>query len=466
MGAEPIPLDFGTQSDPGRYGPETGPHHINAYVEKTEEGQPPYPIYATPGLDLFSTITNGGKTRGMAVVDDSTLLVLSGNVLATVNTGGTATSVGTITGNKNVFMARNANDDTEVAIVNDGQWYIYNNGSLGTVNPDTDLPAPNSCFFLDQRIIYTISDGRFFWSAIDDADDIDSLAFSTAEGAPDGLVRGFGHKLDGWLYGKETTEIWRATSNSDQPFLRQFFIPIGCSAPHSVAALDDIICWVGHDDIPYVAAGYTPQPLVHGGVCRDIKNTANKTDIIGFGYYEGGYAFWELSGPTWTWVYNLATARWFEKTSYDLTKSRGQFGIRFANSTIVGDYNTNVLYKMNASTFDENGAHLVFKVRSPAMHAYPNRISVDQLHLDMITGVGNADDTDPQVMLKWSDNGGRTFAGPISKDLGAAGDYTNRIVFNNLGTTGRQGRIWEVSVSSPVVRGMRYAAIYGDKVGT
>src|SRR3990167_5254076 len=469
MGAEPIPISFGTQSDPSRYGPETGPRHINAYVEKTEEGEPPLPIYCTPGLDLFSTITDGGKCRGMEVVNDTTLLVLSGNTLVTVDAGGSETSVGTITGNKNAFMARNADSITQVAIVMDGSPFVYSNGTLTAIS-DADLPNPNSVFFLDQRVIYTISDGRFFWSAIDDVTSIGALDFATAEGAPDGLVRGFGHKSDGWLFGKTTTEIWRSTANADQPFLRAFFIPIGCSAPHSVAVVDDVICCVAQNDIPYIAQGYSPQPLIHGGVCRDIRDTVDKTDITGYGYFEGGYGFWELSGPDWTWIYNLATERWFEGKSYDLDRSRRQFGIRFDNSTIVGDYDTNILYKMNPATFSENDAHLVWTVRSPAMHAYPNRISVDRLYADMITGVGTATggthQTDPQVMLSWSDDGGRTFNGPISKDLGAAGDYNTRVVFNNLGTTGRQGRIWELSVSSPVIRGLRFAAIEGDKVGS
>ena len=63
MGA-PIRIDFGTQSHPGRFGPDTGPRHINAYVEEVQEGQPPLPLYATAGLTLRGTISEGGRFRG------------------------------------------------------------------------------------------------------------------------------------------------------------------------------------------------------------------------------------------------------------------------------------------------------------------------------------------------------------------------------------------------------------------
>src|SRR3990167_1269395 len=371
---EPIKIDFGTQSDPGRYGPDAGPRHINAFVEVTEEGKPALPIYCAPGLDAFASPTDGGACRGM-IDFDTKLLALSGNKFISVDFAGTVTDVGTITGNKNAFFASNAASTPQVAIVMDGQAFVYSGGTLSSIS-DVDLPSPNSVFFLDQRVIFTISDGRLFWSDIDDVTAINALSFATAEGAPDGLVRGFGHRLDGWLFGAKSTEIWRSTANADQPFLRASggFIPVGCSAPHSVAAIDDAICWIGHNDIPYIAQGYSPQPLIHGPVCRAIRDTTDKTAITGFAYYEGGYGFWELSGPDWTWVLNIATLKWFEKKSYNMTRSRAQFGIRFNDKTVVGDSSLENFYQLNSDSFEENNEILVWTVRSPPMHAFPNTI--------------------------------------------------------------------------------------------
>jgi hypothetical protein len=104
------------------------------------------------------------------------------------------------------------------------------------------------------------------------------------------------------------------------------------------------------------------------------------------------------------------------------------------------------------------------------MHAYPNRICVDRLHLDFVTGVGlnssDTDESDPQVGLRYSDDGGKSFSAQIAKSLGADGRHETRVTFDGLGVTGRHGRIWELQVSAPVARGLRYAAIEGDVIGT
>jgi hypothetical protein len=70
--------------------------------------------------------------------------------------------------------------------------------------------------------------------------------------------------------------------------------------------------------------------------------------------------------------------------------------------------------------------------------------------------------TDPQVGLRWSDDGGRTWSNQIFRSLGAVGQYGTRVTFDGLGITGRAGRILELEISSPVVRSLMYAAIEGD----
>lgn len=470
---DPIRIEFGTQSDPGRYGPEAGPRHINAYVEETIEGQPPLPIYSTPGLTTFATISGGGATRGMISMDPTNMVALSGNQLVRIDNLGTVTIIGSIAGTAFATMARNSAAVPQLAIVVDGNPYVVTNYVLAAIN-DPQLPAPNSVFFLDQRLVFTIPDGRLFWTDID-AINVDALSFATAEGAPDGLIRGFAHRLDAWLFGAETTEIWRSTSDATSAFQRVSggFIPKGCSAPFSVAELGQTIYWIGDDFIPYSALGYTMKPLNHGPVCRAIKGCADKGLITGFSYYQDGYGFWEISGGSatpWTWVYNESTDKWFEKQSYGMTRSRVQFGVHFAGSNVVGNTSAGVLYTMNSSSFDEAGNDMVMTLRSSPMHSYPNRVSVDRLYADFVTGVGlNSIDTDeanPSVGLRWSDDGGRSFSRQIVKSLGTQGSYETRVVWNSLGITGRQGRIWELQVSSPVIRAVRYAAIEGEEVGT
>ena len=93
-----------------------------------------------------------------------------------------------------------------------------------------------------------------------------------------------------------------------------------------------------------------------------------------------------------------------------------------------------------------------------------------RLYLDMVTGGGlnstDPDESEPIVMLDWSDDGGRTFGHELHRSLGADGQYLQRVAFNNLGTTGRQGRIFRVRVSAAVARCIKHAMIEGDLIGT
>lgn len=467
---QPIRIDFGTQSHPGRLGPDTGPRHINAFVEQVQEGQPPLPIYAPGGLTLRATITDGGAGRGLIEVGDS-LYIVSGQKLVKMDINWSVTDVGGIPGSTNVFMARNARASTaQVAIVLDGNKYVLENNTLTDIS-DTDLPPPSSVTFSDQRVIYTIRDGRLFWSDIDDVTSIDALSFATAEGAPDGLVRGYGHRLDIWLFGSKSTEIWRATSSTTNPFQRVGggFIPRGCSAEHSVASLGETMFWVGDDNIPYMAPGYQMVPLNHPPVVRDLESISSRESIVGWTYSQGGHEFYVLTSDEWTWQYNKTTGKFFERQSYNSDRWRIQTGTSFNNYTVVLD-NVGKVYTVDANVYDENGNDMVWTVRSSPMHAFPNRISVDRFYADFVTGVGlNSTDTDlsaPQVGLRYSDDGGLSWSRQRLRPLGALGRRDVRVVWDGLGITGRAGRIWELSCSAAVARGFRYAAIEGDQIGT
>lgn len=466
----PFRIDFGTQSNAGRYGPDTGPRHINAFVEQVIEGQPPLPIYAAEGLARFQTISGGGECRGM-ISSDSTLYVLSGKKFVSINLAGIVTDIGGIAGAGDVVMAMNGASPQQIAIVAEGVRYIWDGTTLSTIS-DSDLPPPIGVTFADQRLIYPIADGRLFWSDIDAAGSVDPLSFASAEGAPDGLVGAYAHKLDVWLPGSRTTEVWRSTANPDQPFQRMSggFIQHGCSAPRSFANLGDTLFWVNDKAQALMVTGYAPQAISNQAVSRDIASVSDKKTILGFAYYCGGRGFYVLTCDEWTWQFNIGTQKWFERQSNGLPNWRGRHASQFNNQWIIGDGYEGKLYQVAEETYDEDGSPLVWTVRSAPMHAFPNRICVDRLHLDFTTGVGlNSTDpheSNPEVGMRYSDDGGKSWSNQLTRTLGADGDHQTRVTFDGLGETGRNGRIWELQVSAPVARALMYAAIEGDAIGT
>lgn len=467
---EPIRIDFGTQSNAGRYGPDTGPRHINARIEKVEEGQPNFPIYACEGLDEYETVSGGGGCRGLLSMG-SELLTLSGKVLARTSIAGDTSIVAGIAGDGDVFMVRNGADVPQAAIIAPGVRYIYSAGTLTSFS-DSDLPPPVGVTFADQRLILPIADGRLFWTDIDDASSVDALSFATAEGAPDGLVGAYAHKLQVWLPGKDSTEVWQSTANADDPFQRVpgGFIPHGSHSPHTMKALGDVLFWVTDKNQVVAGSVGAVQVVSHNAISRDIESVPDKNSIVGFTYHSGGSGYYVLTCAAWTWQYCINTGKWFERTSNGRANWRGRHSAKFGDRWVIGDGAAATLYSVNKDTFSENGEPYLWTLRSAPMHAYPNRICVDRLHLDFVTGVGvNSDDeheANPRVGMRYSDDGGRSWSPQLTRGLGRDGQHRVRVTFDGLGATGSQGRIWELEASAPVARGLMYAAIEGDVIGT
>jgi hypothetical protein len=59
--------------------------------------------------------------------------------------------------------------------------------------------------------------------------------------------------------------------------------------------------------------------------------------------------------------------------------------------------------------------------------------------------------TDPQVMLRWSDDGGHTWSNEHWASMGKLGEYGKRVIWRRLGmTTKLRDRVYEISGSDPV----------------
>jgi hypothetical protein len=58
------------------------------------------------------------------------------------------------------------------------------------------------------------------------------------------------------------------------------------------------------------------------------------------------------------------------------------------------------------------------------------------------------DNTDPQAMLRWSNDGGSTWSNEHWTSIGKIGKYKNRAIWRRLGMA--RDRIFEVVVSDPV----------------
>lgn len=455
------PISFGTQSHPGRYGVDTGPRLINMTAEPVEGGKTTAPLYMFDGLELFSTLDNGGRFRGGIVFNDL-LYVVSGTGFYRINIVGEAMLIGGVAGTAPVWMARNY---TQIVIVCEGAAYIYEGGALTPV-ADPDLMPPISVTTVNARSVYASPDGRIMYSEVEDAGNIGTASFLEAEADPDGVVAAIEHKQDLWAFGTTTTEVIRDTGAEIDPF-RRLGAPIekGCCAPHSIRSIGETILWVGNDNVVYASAGSGYEALSHEPVGRSIAALPDRSVMTAKAYYWRDQPFYELSADTFTWVLNLKTKRWTEARSYGMQRRRTEGAVDFAGGVILGDVSEGKLYRMSPTAQDEAGNRFVGLLRSGPVHAFPDQIIIDRLDLDFQTGVGlnstNPDVADPKIGMRVSNDGGATWTNQRLAHLGAIGNRRVSVSFPRLGATGRNGSIIEIEMSPAVVRAFLGAVAHG-----
>lgn len=496
-----IPIPLG--SNPARSRMASDTRIINGFVEPIgDSAKTAHAIYGVAGLTRWQDLS-GGPCRGM-IEAGGYLYVLSGSKYLAINSAGAASEIGQIPGFDTAIMARNGANPVQVSIVANGS--IYNATATGVLlNYQPDLiQNPVSVDWLDGYFIYAFADGRFFISGINNTT-IDALDFATAEGDPDGLVRGFVLGRELLLMGNKSIEVWANTGAAAFPFSR---LPgavtnVGLGARLSVAKVGQTAYFVDNMGIVRrLSAGYQAERVSNFELERLIQSLGDFSGLEAFSYTQKGHEFYVLSSENWTWVFDAATGYWHERRTGLLNRWQASQVAYFSGKFIVGSKFTTNLYSIDEARFDEDGEALVYTVRFPIVDAFPLGASVHRLDLDIETGVGieagfvaqpitwdlmnilwdsdkiTMDQTidrrgdlpnvpgkfpsrNPIVMLRWSDDGGRSWTNGVRDELGQQA-RVQRVSFNRLGSFGRQGRILEVSVSASTFRGLLAAFLTAE----
>lgn len=114
------------------------------------------------------------------------------------------------------------------------------------------------------------------------------------------------------------------------------------------------------------------------------------------------------------------------------------------------DTDTGVIYEMSNDIYDDAGCAIRRVRRSPHISDEMAYFFYDVLQVDMETGVGlnSGQGEDPQVMMRFSDDGGRTWSNETWRTAGRLGEFSRRVTWRQLGR-GRD-RIFEIVITDPV----------------
>ena len=438
---------------------------VNLFPEIVPEaGKEPAFLNRAPGLNLEVAVGNG-PIRGLWVLAGN-LYVVSGSHLYKVTPAYVVTLIGSVTGTGPVSMADNG---TQLFVACNGPSYIYN--SLTNVFQqitDPDFPGAVTVGYLDGYFVFNEPNSQKIWvTALLEGTQVDPLDFASAEGSPDGVVGIIVDHGQLWVYGTNSIEVWYNSGNADFPFSRiqGAFNELGCAAAYSLAKMDNGLFWLGKDargqGMVYRANGYSGQRISTHAVEWHIQQYGDLSDAIGYTYQQDGHSFYVLIFPAadTTWVYDVATQAWHERAGFvngDFTRHRSNCQAFFGTKVMVGDYQNGNVYSFDLDDYSDNGSIQKWLRSWRALPTGQNNLKRTahhslQLDCESGTGLNLGQGSDPQVMLRWSDDGGHTWSNEHWVGIGKIGEYYRRAIWRRLGMTMKlRDRVYEVSGTDPV----------------
>jgi hypothetical protein len=348
--------------------------------------------------------------------------------------------------------------------------YIYNaQTDVFQEITDPDFPGAATVGYLDGYFVFNEPNSQKIWvtQVCSTAPAVDPLDFASAEGNPDDVVAVFVDHREVWVFGSNSAEVWYNAGLLDFPLARiqGAYNELGCAAPYSIAKMDNQIYWLGRDargqGMVFRAAGYMGQRISTHAIEWQMQEYSDLSDAVGYTYQQDGHSFYVLNFPTanTTWVFDVATGAWHERASFEngqFSRHRANNQMFFGGETVVGDYQNGNIYKFDLETYSDNGHPQKWLRSWRALPTGANELARSvhhQLQLDCETGVGLNDGqgSDPQVMLRWSDDGGHTWSNEHWKSMGRIGRYGFRTIWRRLGATMKlRDRVYELSGTDPV----------------
>jgi hypothetical protein len=307
--------------------------------------------------------------------------------------------------------------------------------------------------------------------------------FALKDSSTDNLVTLSENNRELWLIGERTSEVWYNSGGANFAFSR---IPgvgpqIGCAAQDSIARMGTDLVWLARNEqgenIVVKTAQYNWQRISNHGVEHAISTYPYVADAVGFAYEEEGHLFYMLTFPTAdvTWVYDatasahLGKPTWHQRASFDVTggawhRHRANCFVNIQDLRLVGDYQSGQIHQMSRKFYTDAGNVLKAQRRTPHIWSRQNRERIfhSQLQVEFTPGVGLSigQGSNPQCMLRWSNDGGFTWSNEHWATIGAIGMTRNRAIWRRLGRS--RDRVYEVNFTDPTPRDIIGATLYGE----
>lgn len=472
------------------------PTPINSANAKTK-----YALYPRPGLkertfliggvdyNYLPTQTGTGKIRGSHFTSKGfgtdalgVLIVVAGDSVYRVdpadeNGKHVAEKLGTVS---HLDGVADMTDDGYTVTISDGST-IYTidlvTGAFSSLGTEAPLQANSLEYFGGYTLCAGQIEGQpsnaFFWSELEDSTVWPALNYAQCEGLADPILCLKRVGSDLFAFGPRSYECFQFIGDKDLPFIRQggSMGNIGTTSAASVVAIGDNVFWMGSGVVgsrrAYTNNGYQAVAISTDALEEEWAGYSEFSEATSWTYSQAGYTYYVTSWATdnKTYVYCLESQQWFQastRVASDDTYNQwmAQQCTYAYDQLFVGDSTTTKLYSISQDFHTDNGTQIVRRRRSP--HMTKGMMTVRHQYATVDCEVGNGlsygQGVNPQMMLKYSDDGGQTWSADLWLPTGAKGKYRTLVNWQRLGEA--KDRVYEISCSDPV----RWV-IYGMELG-
>ena len=439
---------------------------INWYVESSQVpgASEKFVLYPTPGASELDDAGTGTLGRGHIAIGGREFCVIGTKLYEVDSSGGLTDRSGAVTLANDQYPATissNGDGGGQLFITSGTNGYIYDldldtlGASIANIAGKASMGASIDGYFL----ALDSATSTLWISDLLDGTTWDPTQFIQRSIQPDPWVAvNVANRLI-YLLGDQTSEIWYNAGTSPIPFVPHpsGLIEYGCAAPFSAEVVGSSLCWLSQtqngsgsivraDSFSVTTIStYAMQVAINGFVAI--------ADAIGDSYEDLGHTFYNLTFPaaaaTLSW--DAETGIWHERGTWDATSATYDCWRLVHHAYSFGEHRAldlrgDSIYRMSSDVFTDVGGGIIRRLRrAPAMVHENKRLFYSSFELNVETGLA-ASGIDAQVMMRQSNDGGKTWGNERLRTAGELGQYSTRVKWNRCGS-GRK-RVFEVSVSA------------------
>lgn len=430
---------------------------INLYPEiQPSEDKTRIVFYSTPGSVLFSEL-GPDPIRGMWSLGGY-MYVVQTNIFYRINNAGGSEAFGELSSsNGPVGMADNG---LQILIVDGMFGYVYQVDTGEFTRLQGFFPnGATTCTWQDGYLIAELDDS-FYLSNLDDAFTWDALDSAQAEATSDQLLRVQANNGQILLCGPYNIELWANTGAADFPYSRlgSGVLEVGLAAKWSMTKYRMGVAFLGQNRMGEVQVfsleqNNSPQVLstteFEYEISSYIRQFGSVVDATALAYRSNGHDFLQVNFPraNKSWLYESASGIWSE-TQTNGGRHVANMATPYLNRTAVADYSSGKIYLLSDTAYTDNGVPILRRMRSRHLYDHDYQ-KIAELWVDMETGVGDmsSNGENPQIMLRVSKDGGRTWARERWASMGRQGEYTARALWRRIGRS--RDFDFEISITQP-----------------